>query len=121
MIHAFIREELVRQFGDAGQGIRILYGGSMRPANAAALLAVPNVGGGLIGGASLKAEDSPSRKPPAPEGQGCDPHGGRGGAFMNTALAHSMRPIRHGRPPCRRSVVAWCHYGWPGQAPSALT
>jgi triosephosphate isomerase len=57
MMHAFIREELVRQFGDAGQGIRILYGGSMRPANAAALLAVPNVGGGLIGGASLKAED----------------------------------------------------------------
>ena len=56
-MHAFIREELVRQFGEAGQGIRILYGGSMRPANAASLLAVPNVGGGLIGGASLKAED----------------------------------------------------------------
>ncbi len=56
-MHAFIREELVRQFGDAGQGIRILYGGSMRPANAASLLAVPHVGGGLIGGASLKAED----------------------------------------------------------------
>ncbi len=45
-MHAFIREELVRQFGDAGQGIRILYGGSMRPANAASLLAVPHVGGG---------------------------------------------------------------------------
>ncbi len=57
MMHGFIREELVRQFGDAGQGIRILYGGSMRPANAQALLAVSNVGGGLIGGASLKAED----------------------------------------------------------------
>ena len=56
-MHAFIREELVRQFGDAGQDIRILYGGSMRPANAASLLSVPNVGGGLIGGASLKAED----------------------------------------------------------------
>jgi triosephosphate isomerase (TIM) len=56
-MHAFIREELVRQFGDAGQGIRILYGGSMRPANAAALLAVAHVGGGLIGGASLKADD----------------------------------------------------------------
>ena len=40
-----------------GQGIRILYGGSMRPANAGSLLAVPHVGGGLIGGASLKAED----------------------------------------------------------------
>ena len=57
MMHAFIREELVRQFGEAGQGIRILYGGSMRPNNAASLLAVPHVGGGLIGGASLKADD----------------------------------------------------------------
>jgi triosephosphate isomerase (TIM) len=57
MMHAFIREELVRQFGEAGQGIRVLYGGSMRPNNAASLLAVPHVGGGLIGGASLKAED----------------------------------------------------------------
>src|SRR6185312_12139727 len=57
MMHGFIREELVRQFGDAGQGIRILYGGSMRPQNAASLLAVPHVGGGLIGGASLKEED----------------------------------------------------------------
>ena len=56
-MHAFIREELVRQFGDAGQDIRILYGGSVRPANAASLLAVPHVGGALIGGASLKAED----------------------------------------------------------------
>jgi triosephosphate isomerase (TIM) len=56
-MHAFIREELVRQFGEAGHGIRILYGGSMRAANAASLLAVPHVGGGLIGGASLKAED----------------------------------------------------------------
>jgi triosephosphate isomerase (TIM) len=57
VMHAFIREELVRQFGDAGQAIRILYGGSMRPANAASLLAVPHVGGGLIGGAALKADD----------------------------------------------------------------
>ncbi len=56
-MHAFIHEELVRQFGDAGQDIRILYGGSMRPANAPGLLAVPYVGGGLIGGASLKADD----------------------------------------------------------------
>jgi triosephosphate isomerase (TIM) len=56
-MHAFIREELVRQFGEAGQAIRILYGGSMRPANAASLLGVANVGGGLIGGASLKADD----------------------------------------------------------------
>ncbi|HEX4172954.1 MAG TPA: triose-phosphate isomerase [Acetobacteraceae bacterium] len=57
MMHAFVREELVRQFGEAGQEIRILYGGSMRPANAGSLLAVQHVGGGLIGGASLKAED----------------------------------------------------------------
>jgi triosephosphate isomerase len=56
-MHAFIREELVRQFGNPGQDIRILYGGSMRPSNAASLLAVPHVGGGLIGGAALKAED----------------------------------------------------------------
>ena len=56
-MHAFIREELVRQFAEAGQGIRILYGGSVRPANAASLLAVPHVGGALVGGASLKADD----------------------------------------------------------------
>ncbi|MBN9559619.1 MAG: triose-phosphate isomerase [Alphaproteobacteria bacterium] len=57
-MHAFIREELVRQFGEEdGQAIRILYGGSVKPSNAGALLAVPNVGGALVGGASLKAED----------------------------------------------------------------
>ena len=57
LMHAFIREELVRQFGDAGQIIRILYGGSVKPANAASLLAVPHVGGALVGGASLNAEE----------------------------------------------------------------
>ena len=58
MMHAFIREELVRQFGvDRGRAIRILYGGSVKPANAAALLAVPEVGGALVGGASLKADE----------------------------------------------------------------
>jgi triosephosphate isomerase len=56
-MHDFIREELVRQFGDAGQAMRILYGGSVRPSNAGALLALPNVGGALVGGASLKAEE----------------------------------------------------------------
>jgi triosephosphate isomerase len=56
-MHAFIREELVRQFGDAGRAIRILYGGSVKAGNAASLLAVPNVGGALVGGASLKAEE----------------------------------------------------------------
>jgi triosephosphate isomerase len=57
IMHAFIREELVRQFGDAGQIIRILYGGSVKATNAAALLAVPNVGGALVGGASLNADE----------------------------------------------------------------
>ena len=56
-MHGFIRQQLVRQFGAAGNGILILYGGSVRPANAASLLAVPNVGGALVGGASLKADD----------------------------------------------------------------
>ena len=56
-MHAFLREELVRQFGDPGQAIRILYGGSVKPANAAGLLAVPNVGGALVGGASLDAAE----------------------------------------------------------------
>jgi triosephosphate isomerase len=57
IMHAFIREELVRQFGDAGQAIRILYGGSVKAGNAASLLAVANVGGALVGGASLKADE----------------------------------------------------------------
>jgi triosephosphate isomerase len=56
-MHAFIRAELVRQFGDAGAQVRILYGGSVKPANAGALLALPEVGGALIGGASLTAAD----------------------------------------------------------------
>lgn len=56
-MHGFIRQELERRFGAAGRSIRILYGGSVRPANAAALLALPNVGGALVGGASLKADD----------------------------------------------------------------
>ncbi len=56
-MHAFIRAELVRQFGDAGHGVRILYGGSVNAGNAAALLAVPEVGGALVGGASLAAAD----------------------------------------------------------------
>ena len=56
-MHAFIREELVRQFGQAAREIRILDGGSVKPANAASLLSVPNVGGALVGGASLVAGD----------------------------------------------------------------
>lgn len=56
-MHAFIREELVRQFGAPGRAVRILYGGSVKPANAAAILSLPEVGGALIGGASLSAGD----------------------------------------------------------------
>lgn len=57
VMHAFIREALIRDLGEAGRSIRILYGGSVRPANAAGLLAVPEVGGALVGGASLVAAD----------------------------------------------------------------
>jgi len=56
-MHGFIRATLASHLGAAGQGMLILYGGSMKPSNAAALLALPNVGGGLIGGASLNAAD----------------------------------------------------------------
>jgi triosephosphate isomerase len=55
-MHAAIRNALVTRFGADGSKIRILYGGSMNGENAAALLAVANVDGGLIGGASLKAD-----------------------------------------------------------------
>jgi triosephosphate isomerase (TIM) len=55
-MHAAIRAALVARLGDDGVAIRILYGGSMNGENAANLLAVPNVDGGLIGGASLSAE-----------------------------------------------------------------
>jgi triosephosphate isomerase len=54
-IHGFIRERLVERFGPAGKGLRILYGGSVKPDNAALLLGQPNVGGALVGGASLTA------------------------------------------------------------------
>ncbi len=56
-MHAFIRAELLRQFGESGAGVRILYGGSVNAGNAAELLAVPEVGGALVGGASLKPDD----------------------------------------------------------------
>jgi triosephosphate isomerase len=56
-IHAHIRAGLASRFGAAGREVRILYGGSMKPANAAAILRVPDVNGGLVGGASLKAAD----------------------------------------------------------------
>jgi triosephosphate isomerase (TIM) len=54
-VHGFIRAQLVARFGKAGQGVRILYGGSVKPENAALLLGQPDVGGALVGGASLTA------------------------------------------------------------------
>jgi triosephosphate isomerase (TIM) len=54
-MHGAIREQLVSRFGADGENIAILYGGSMNGDNAAMLLAIPNVDGGLIGGASLTA------------------------------------------------------------------
>ena len=56
-VHGFIRKRLTDRFGPGGEGIRILYGGSVKPSNAVELMAVPNVDGALVGGASLKAED----------------------------------------------------------------
>jgi len=52
-----IRNLLIELYQDRGADLRILYGGSMKPGNAAEILAIKNVNGGLIGGASLKAED----------------------------------------------------------------
>src|SRR5258705_8049497 len=56
-IHGFIRDVLTARFKDGGARIRILYGGSVKPSNAAELMAVANVNGALVGGASLKAAD----------------------------------------------------------------
>lgn len=57
-VHAEIRAELGRRLGKAeAQKVRILYGGSVKPSNAGELMALPNVDGALVGGASLKAED----------------------------------------------------------------
>ncbi len=55
-VHNHIRASLRARLGVAGLGLRILYGGSVKADNAAAFLAVPEVGGALIGGASLQAE-----------------------------------------------------------------
>jgi triosephosphate isomerase len=56
-VHGFIRQELEAHHGSAARGIRLLYGGSVKPGNAAELMAIQNVEGALVGGASLKAED----------------------------------------------------------------
>ncbi len=56
-VHAYLRAELVKALGEEGQGVRILYGGSVKPSNAAEIFAVRDVDGALVGGASLKAAD----------------------------------------------------------------
>jgi triosephosphate isomerase len=56
-MHASIRAALTAQFPETGAATPILYGGSVKPDNAATLLALPEVGGALVGGASLKAAD----------------------------------------------------------------
>ncbi len=57
-MHAFIRKTLADQFGyEIANSVSILYGGSVKPANAKEIFGKPDVDGGLIGGASLKAED----------------------------------------------------------------
>jgi triosephosphate isomerase len=55
-VHAFLRRLLVASWGDPGREVRILYGGSVKPQNAAALLGTPEIGGALVGGASLKGD-----------------------------------------------------------------
>lgn len=56
-VHAFLRARLKARLGAAGAGICLLYGGSVKPSNAAEIFAVPEVDGALVGGASLKAGD----------------------------------------------------------------
>jgi triosephosphate isomerase len=56
-VHAFIRGRIADLDAGIAEGLRILYGGSMNPGNAAELIAQPDIDGGLIGGASLKSED----------------------------------------------------------------
>ena len=56
-VHDDIRARLSSRFGDEASGMRLLYGGSVKPSNAAEIFAVSNVDGALVGGASLKAAD----------------------------------------------------------------
>jgi triosephosphate isomerase len=56
-VHTFIRSELAGRFGEGAAAMRILYGGSVKPANAAEIFSVADVDGALVGGASLKAVD----------------------------------------------------------------
>jgi len=56
-VHGFIRARIALRFGRDGEGMRILYGGSVKPANARELMSVADVDGALVGGASLKADE----------------------------------------------------------------
>ena len=56
-IHALIRTRLAERLGEDGTQLRILYGGSVKPANCNGILALPNVNGALVGGASLKSQE----------------------------------------------------------------
>ncbi|MBA5776544.1 triose-phosphate isomerase [Stappia sp. F7233] len=56
-VHAFMRARLAERFAGEGAAMRLLYGGSVKPSNAAELIAVEEVNGALVGGASLKAAD----------------------------------------------------------------
>jgi len=56
-MHDFMRAELTARFSAEAEGVRLLYGGSVKPGNAAEIFALSNVDGGLVGGASLKATD----------------------------------------------------------------
>ena len=56
-MHAALRQRLITTYGEAGHGVRILYGGSVKASNAAEIFAVPDVDGALVGGASLTAAD----------------------------------------------------------------
>ncbi|HEX7640652.1 MAG TPA: triose-phosphate isomerase [Burkholderiaceae bacterium] len=56
-VHEMLRSMIAAKNADAARQVKILYGGSMKPDNAGQLLAMPDIDGGLIGGASLKAED----------------------------------------------------------------
>jgi len=55
-VHEAIRHALCEKFGEAGAGVPILYGGSVKPANAGEILRAGHVGGALVGGASLTAD-----------------------------------------------------------------
>lgn len=56
-VHAFIRQRVAAADASVAEGLRVLYGGSMKPGNAAELMAKPDIDGGLIGGAALNADD----------------------------------------------------------------